>query len=394
MYDINGNVVQGAAGGSTSGRQKIDFIYRGGVINCRYAIDNAAAATTSRIIYEMPTGDSDRFRLLYAKGAGTTTSLVLEDGNLVEGDGLVYDDSAKTIVKKNGTWGNISLSTNEHLLLYNSKGNLSGELSKYCSFGSGNAGFPICDIDAEQISSTGSTQGIVMIDDTVFTCSHSADGHTDFAGKIGSKSHNIGHMNAPDYSSAKDMLIVGNGSKSYTLKMEGYIFPHFKSVFNSSTQIDFNAVDKIILDFTDDIFAGEYKAQLCWAYDDYVFMSTSDCRIIRKLKLATGTTQGAYGNYVPRGDNGHNGTFDVVGTWYNKKYDVVGGMIYRNGNVYFGVKGEYGIRKCILKSDGFFDSVYIRIKTLQGDMQGLALSGGYCYAYSDYKGWKFDEAKL
>ena len=267
-------------------------------------------------------------------------------------------------------------------------------LAPYCDYGTDNTGFYIKEIEAEQVDTRGSTQGIIVIDGTVYTCYHATDDHSLFDGKIGSKIHNICHMNAPEYNAENDMLIVGNGSKSYTLVMEGWIFPTWKTTFESATQLDINSLDKITLEFTDQVFDGEYKAQLCWGYDDYIFLATSDNRYIRKLQLCKGRTQGTYGAYVERTDGGYNGTYEIIGTWYSRTTDIIGGMVYHNGYIYFGVKGTYGIRKCLLKSDGFFDSEYIHIRNKEGDMQGIAIYNNEVYAYSDSSGYKFNTDML
>ena len=374
---------------SVTGRGETMFVLRSGKINIRRKIANALSSNT--ITYSFPTDDSDRVRRLFVyKHGGSMVSIDIPDGELEIHQALVYNASTNALETRTSQWGSMTCTTDEYILLFNALGNISGLLSQFCDYGSDNVGFPIKEVEAEEVSTTGSTQGIIVIDGTVYTCYHASDDHSSFDGKIGTKTHNICHMNAPEYNQEKDMLIVGNGSKDYALAMQGWIFPSWKTTFEGATQLDINSLDKITLDFTDELFSGEYKAQLCWGYDDYVFLATSDNRYIRKLKLCTGTTQGTYGTYVERTDGGYNGTYEIVGTWYSRTTDTIGGMLYHNGHIYFGVKGYYGIRKCLLKSNGFFDSEYIHIRTKEGDMQGIAIYNNEVYAYSDSSGYMFD----
>ena len=178
--------------------------------------------------------------------------------------------------------------------------------------------------------------------------------------------------------------------------MEGWRCPGWADVMAAGAQLDINTLDKITLTFPADVFPGEYKAQLCWAEPsgDHVFLATSDNRYIHKLLLHKGSSQGTYGTLVQRDDGDYNGTYDLVGTWHSRTTDIIGGMCYYKGAVYFGVKGSYGIRKCNLKSDGYFDCEYIYINGKVGDMQGLAIYNDEVYAYSDSRGYKFPLAEL
>lgn len=385
----NGEIGGGTAQVTVSGRGETMFALRSAKIKVRRKTDNASKSNT--IEYSIPTDDNDRVRRLFVyKSGGAMVYVEIPDGELETHQALIYNATTNTLTTKTSQWGSMVCSTDEYVLLFNALGNVSGLLAHYCDYGNDNVGFPIREIEADEIALTGSSQGIIVVDGTLYTCVHATDDHSLFDGQIGNKKHNICHMNAPVYSQDKDMLIVGNGSKSYDLAMQGWIFPSWKTTYENATQLDINTLDKITLDFTDALFSGEYKAQLCWAYDDYVFLATSDNRYIRKLKLCIGTTQGTYGTYVERTDGGYNGTYEIVGTWYSRTTDTIGGMLYHKGHVYFGVKGEYGIRKCLLKSDGFFDSEYIHIRTKVSDMQGIAIYNDKVYAYTDSRGYKFD----
>jgi hypothetical protein len=381
---------------TTTGRGMCTFHLRGGVVYVREAIANSSKS--NKLKYWFPTGDYDRYRRMFVKtiNGGYNNTLDLADGELENRYGLVYNMTTNTVEVRHDQWGAITCSANEYILLLNIDGKLTGVLAPYVDYGTDNTGFPIKTIEAEEVDTRGTTQGIIVINGTVYTCYHATDDHSAFDGKIGNLSHNICHMNAPEYNATKDALIVGNGSKSSTLAMEGWIFPGWAAVMAAGGQLDINTLDKITLTFPADVFPGEYKAQLCWAEPsgDNVFFATSDNRYIHKLLLHKGDSQGAYGTLVQRDDGGYNGTYDLVGTWYSRTTDIIGGMCYYKGAVYFGVKGSYGIRKCILKSDGYFDSEYIYINGKIGDMQGIAIYNDEVYAYSDSRGWKFSLVEL
>ncbi|MDK0666942.1 hypothetical protein P5F12_03855 [Clostridium perfringens] len=371
----------GELGGNSSvninGRGETIFILRSGEINIRNRIDNLANSST--IDYSFPTYDSDRVRRLFVyPSGGSMKTIDIPDGSLESHYALIYNSELNTLETKRSQWGSMGLNNNEYILLFNSLGNISGILSHHCNYGDDNKGFPIKSIEAEEYSSSGSTQGIFQVDGEIYKCYHATDDHSLFDGNINGKKHNICHMNALYYNQLKDMLIVGNGSKSYSLPMKGWIFPNWKNTYNTLEQLDINVIPKIELDFSQ--FQGEYKAQLCWGYDnsDIIYLATSDNRVIRKLKL----TKNQEGQYT--------GEYQVLKTYYSRTTDIIGGMLFYNGNLYFGVKGEYGIRKCILKSNGFFDSEYIQIENKIGDMQGLAIVNNFLYAYTDSKGYKFN----
>lgn len=374
--ELGGNSSGGNTNVNVNGRGQAIFVLRGANIEIRKTIENKPTSTT--FTYKFPTGDSDRLRkmFVYVSGGGMK-NIDIPDGRLESHQALVYNSRTNTLETRMSQWGSMKLDNDEYVLLFNALGNVSGILATYCDLGSDNVGFPIKAIEAVEVDSRGSTQGIFQVGGTIYTCYHASDDHSLFDGNINGKKHNICHMNAPYYNEKKDMLIVGNGSKSNELPMKGWIFTNWKNTYNNNEQLDINRIPKIELDFSR--FTGEYKAQLCWGYDntDIVYLATSDNRIIRKLKL------------LKSGDN-YNGKYEVLGTYYSSKIDIIGGMIFYNGYLYFGVKGEYGIRKCKLKSDGFFDSEYIQIDGKVGDMQGLAIVNNEMYAYTDTKGYKFN----
>ncbi|MCK1982241.1 MULTISPECIES: hypothetical protein [Peribacillus] len=403
---MNNGVLSATGGGggesvSVSGRGHAIFSLRGGVVNVKKDTD------TTKVNYSFPTLDTNRYRRLFVwKPSGTgNTSIDLADGTLEESDALIYNLTTNTVSIKNGSWGNVAVSQNEYLLLYNTLGIVGGLLSHYCVYGGDSLGIPVKELEGELISNTGSTQGTFIVGDNIYKCYHSNDEHTDFMNitavsktnpntTIKTITHNLGHMNAPDYSAVKDSLIVGNGSKSFTLLPKGWILPNFAALLVGTT-IDFNAVDKIELDFSQ--LVGEWKGQLCWGYgsSDIVYLFTNDNRILRKILLGKGTNNLGSGTFIEgSAATRYNGSYSILNTWYSRTVDTLGGMFFHEGYIYTGVKGANNIRKCIPLNNGYFDSEYRPILNATGDMQGVSISDGQVYAFTDYKGYKFSLGKL
>ena len=301
------------------------------------------------IKYTLPTLDSDRYRRLFCwTSAGGNKFIEIPDGTLLDNDGLVLDVSTMTLSVRNVSWGNVKVGTNEILLLYNTLGNIHGALAYCCVYGYDNVSIPVIEIETTEISNIGTTQGIFIIGDYIYKCKHSNDEHTDFANievanknspdtQVKTISHNIGHLNSPDYSIEKDSLIVGNGSKDYTLPLKGWIFKNFSSVVNGST-IDFNTIEKIELDFSQ---IEESKCQLCWGYDstDIIYMCTDDCRVIRKILLGKGSDNKGTGVFIEgAAESDYNGSYTILNTWISRQKDTHGGMIFYKGHLYIGVK--------------------------------------------------------
>jgi hypothetical protein len=397
----------GGSGGTTevsvSGRSYAIFSLRGAIINVRRETD---IPNEKRLYYTFPDLDTNRYRRLFVwTGAGANKTIDIPDGVLNDNDALVYDISANTLTIKNGAWGGVTTSQNEFLLLYNNLANIGGILSKYCSMGGDSLSVPVKEVEAELISNSGSTQGIFIIGSEIFKCVHSNDEHIDFANisvvtkenpntVVRTISHNLGHLNAPSYSQIKNALIVGNGSKSFTLQPKGWIIPNFSTVANGAT-IDFNTVDKIELDFTQ--FTTEWKGQLCWGYDstDIVYLMTNDNQILRKVKLGKGSENLGSGVFIEGTSvDRYNGSYAILNTLYSRVRDTMGGMFFYKGCIYTGVKGENNIRKCTPLTNGYFNTKYISLVSSTGDMQGITIDSGLVYAFTDYKGYKFNISEL
>lgn len=397
---INNGEIGGTTTATTTGRGYTITMIRGCEINIYEVPESKSSLTT--VAYTFPTGDTDRFRRMFVwTPSGGRNNIEIPDGTLSLNDALVYNFDSNILETRNGTWGNIPLANNEILLLYNSyNGLIGGALTPYIKYynPAGDA-IPIHDLEFEEVTETlGTSQGIIIIGDYMYHWGHSSDDRTTSLGMynkyalsdlntlLKTGSHNLGHMNSPSYCSVRDMMIVGNGSKIYdqtSYPMAGYIYKNFSAVMESDpSNIDHYSLDKIIIDLSQ--FTGEFKCQLCWGdpSTDYVYLMTCDNRIIRKLQLAKDES----GNYT--------GEYTVAGTWRTTLSGVNGGFTYCNGYLLSGVKGDYGIRKMELCTNGRIKETYIHPNNKNGAMQGLAIKDECLYAFTDGRGYKINVNKL
>lgn len=367
--------------------------------------------STSTISYTFPNVDTNRGRRMFIwTGAGQGRILDLPDGQLVVNEALIYNVSTNTTRIGTGSWGNVSVSTNEYILLYNSLGGKPvGLFDKYLKDDPDYSGIPVKEIEGIQVKSTGSVQGIMTMDNWVILTSHSNDEHTDFTGGMSflnkdtmlqefSITHNFGHMNAPYYNKEKDIFIVGNGSKSYTLTPKGWIVPNFSQRVQEARSIgrlDFHTVPKVELDFAH--LTTDFKGQMCWGADssDYIWLMTNDNTEFRKVLLGKGTNNLGLGTFI-EGVNAteYNGSYSIVKSYYSSVTDVMGGMLSYRGSIYTGIKGEYHIRKTTPLTNGYFESTYIIIPGMTGDIQGIAILDEDLYVFSDYRGFKIPLSEL
>lgn len=387
---------------AVNGRNYANFALRGSVIYIKKGFRTSA----NTLEYWIPPLDTDRYRRLFVWGAtGSRKSVHIQDGVLEADEGLIYNYTENTIVKRHGTWGNIAVSENEYLLLYNSLGRISGILSKYCITIGESLSIPIKELEVEEISETGSTQGIFIIEDKLFVTMHSNDEHTTYENitmknisdmkNVRTISHNFGHLNACDYSHQKDSLIVGNGSGNYSLPLKGWIIPNFKHLMETVDTLEFYETPKVELDFT---HIEESKCNMCWGYDstDIIYLFTNDNSKLRKIVLGKGDDDKGTGVFVSgASENEYNGSYEILDTWVSTQTDILGGMIFYKGYIYTGIKGNNRIRKCIPKTDGSFDSVYLPFR-VTGDMQGIHLDKAkeYFYAFSAFRGTRFNTTEL
>ena len=383
---------------STSGRGYCITMLRGCEINVYEVPESSSSMGT--MAYAFPIGDSDRLRRMYVwTPSGSCKYVEIPDGMLKYCDGLIYNFDTNSLEIRNATWGNVPVSNNEVVLLYNGfNGVVGGVLSVYVKeYNQLNAGIPVYDLEFENIESTGSAQGIFIHDGHLYTWSQSSDDRTSTLGsykkvslnnhaQVASGTHNLGHMNSPSYCSERDMLLVGNGSKLYdqtSFPMGGYIYTNFSNVLDANqSNIEHDSLEKVLIDLSQ--FTGEFKAQLCWGdpSTDYIYLMTCDNRIIRKLQLM-------------KNENGdYTGEYNVVGVWRTTQSNVNGGFKYYNGYLLSGIKGEYGIRKMELCSNGRIKDTYIHPNNKIGDMQGVDVFGEKLYAYTDSRGYSIDISKI
>lgn len=411
---IDNGEIGGNTTATTSGRGYVEIKLRGAMVTVELVEESTS--TPSRVKYSFPTGDSNRLRRMYAwTPSGGTKSIDLPDGTLALNEALIYNFDTNTTRTAINSWGNVSHANNEIVLLYNDcstdNGHLciGGALSPYIVTYEQPGGIPIREVPAELISTrgNGNSQGIFIIGERMYLWGHSSDDLETTEGgcivrnlndsNITDFKHFLGHMNAPSYSTTRDMMIVGNGSKLYdqtSLPMKGYICKNVKAVLEgmtSSSILRFSDMSAIELDFSQ--FTGEFKAQLCWGEDstDYVFLMTNEHRTIRKLRLGKGTNDLGNGTIIGNcGENDYNGTYEVIQIWRTEHSDVVGGFKFYNGCLYSGVKGDIGIRKMELCSNGHIQNSYIMPANKSGTMQGLDIVGDTMYAYTDSAGYKIN----
>ena len=398
---INNGEFGGTTTATTTGRGYAITMIKGCEINVYEVPESKSALTT--LAYTFPTGDTNRLRRLFVWSPnGARKNIDIPDGKLSLNDALIYNFDTNTVRIGNGSWGNVAVANNEILLLYNSYGGVAGgALAPYIRYYNPVGGaIPVYDLEFEIVSNAGNnlSQGMFIMDDYMYCWGHSSDDRTTTLGQyrkyaindlntvVAIGSHNLGHMNSPSYCPTRDMMIVGNGSKLYDQNgypMAGYIYKNFSNVMKGNpSNIVHNELDKITIDLSQ--FTGEFKCQLCWgdSSTDYVYLMTSENRIIRKLQL----TKDSSGNYT--------GEYKVVGTWRSTQADINGGFKYYNGYLLSGIKGDYGIRKMELCSNGRIKETYIHPNNKYGAMQGLDVYGDYLYAYTDGKGYRINISKI
>ena len=69
-------------------------------------------------------------------------------------------------------------------------------------------------------------------------------------------------------------------------------------------------------------------------------------------------------------------------------------MKYYKGRLYTGIKGDYGIRKMKLCSDGTIQNEYIHPNNMVRVMQGIDIYNSYMYAFTDTAGYKIIESDI
>jgi len=100
------------------------------------------------------------------------------------------------------------------------------------------------------------------------------------------------------------------------------------------------------------------KCNVIWTDEpNAAVMLTEDGTIVRKIRVATGTEQLEYGNYLPAGGGEPNGTWEVRETYrINGAYEVVQGAAWVKGKLVLGFgHGPMSVGVVTLQDDGYMD---------------------------------------
>lgn len=165
---------------------------------------------------------------------------------------------------------------------------------------------------------------------------YKVDFENNTATEVGSFTHNWGHVNSSAYNPWRDALICGNGSGSYTLMGQIFIFENASS-FKDRTQV--NRSEAVTIDIQE----WGYKANVVWGESnlgrgDICYVINNDAQNVRKLQLGMGANNLGSGVMLSgRNDNQFNGTYQVLGQWTLPRIDVVQGSNYENGALYIGL---------------------------------------------------------
>jgi lysophospholipase L1-like esterase len=244
-----------------------------------------------------------------------------------------------------------------HLTLLVNKGNklVGGMLFPYLQFDDKDDMPIIVPKSYNTFEFTGALSSIAFIGNECWFFQQTADDvHTATAGitrrdpnnnfaVLGSMTHNIGHMNTTDYNPSLDALIVGNGSKDYTLPMKGWIFTNVSS-WKTKTSIDWNTIPKVELDFTS---ISESKCQLVWGEHNFgkhnvVYLITDDNTKFKRIILGKGTTNLGRGVFsAGKSSSEYNGSWKIEQEW---KIQDGGGVnqdcTFYNGAIYSATNGR------------------------------------------------------
>lgn len=204
------------------------------------------------------------------------------------------------------------------------------------------------------------------------------------ATKVGSFNHNWGHVNSSAYNPLRDAIICGNGSGSYELMGQIFIFENASS-FKDRTEV--NRSEAITIDVQE----WGYKANVIWGeYNmgrgDICYVITNDAQNIRKLQLGMGSNNLGNGTMLSdKTDYQFNGTYQVLGTWTLPRIDVVQGSNYENGALYIGLGHNTAwYTKNYLNDDGSVTYKTYKEKFYNADgtqlycnMQGITVTDKY-----------------
>lgn len=152
--------------------------------------------------------------------------------------------------------------------------------------------------------------------------------------------HNLGHCNCIDYNKITKKLILGNGSSDTTTGiMKGWIINNFDQIIQNETDVNFETIDKIELDFT--WLADKYKCNLCWGEPNYgdnniCYLMQNDNRNISRVILGKGSEKLTKGVFVEgKSEDEFNGSYAILLTYELPQYiDVNQGAVLYNSKLY------------------------------------------------------------
>lgn len=382
-------------------------------------IENPEKKTTyAKNIYISMAGDYE----------GTTTfqNITETSFTLQKGDVLFYNTLTKQLVTRNvgggsGYLRDFNEDYNEILLAQNVNGKITnGAFLPYIEEYHRNYNLVVKAVSPYKWYDFGSTQGIVVIGNELWTCFHSNDEHTDFANNsiynketgehIKNLPHNLGHLNTLSYNSNNDSLLITNSSKSYALPPKLYILPN-ASQLSKQDRLDFNTIDKIELDVSY-LYneTGESKANPCWATNskdnNAIYIVTNDNKIVREIALGKGANQLEKGNFISgKGEEEYNGTFKEVRKWEQKDGRTVNaGLLFYKGVLYTAGRFDdrVGLYAYELTNNGNINthivSVWNSVDSSGGlwgsSGQGVCEDGDDIYFFTDSAGCRFKKWEL
>ena len=213
---------------------------------------------------------------------------------------------------------------------------------------------------------------------------YKVDFENNSATEVGSFTHNWGHVNSSAYNPWRDALICGNGSGSYDLMGQIFIFENASS-FKDRTQV--NRSEAVTINVQE----WGYKANVIWGESnmgrgDICYVITNDAQNVRKLQLGMGANNLGSGVMLgDRNDSQFNGTYQVLGEWTLPRIDVVQGSNYENGALYIGLGHDTAwYTKNHLHDDGFVTYETYKEKFYNADgsqlkcnMQGITVTDKY-----------------
>lgn len=398
-------------GGSTqvnvSGRSYALFTLRGGQI-----IVKKVGSSTTTLSYTFPNLDTNRHRRLFVwKGGSGTAYIDIPDGTLLADQALVYDLSTNTLTTKTGTFGNVTLSVNEFLLLYNNLGILGGILSKYVSKGDTLKEEEV--ITPKNYTATNFTgyavQTLTFIGNELWAFDKDID--TSQANvidpvtfqKIKGIPHTLGYWNSGDCNDAIDAIVQGNGTGTAQYTDNKVRVYYSVSTWSALTTLTPETVDFIDIDLFELNASGDNdaKVQACWGdhnlgNHNIVYIVTNDGRTIRKLMLGKGTNNLGSGIFTSglTADR-FNGTYKVLNVW---SQDDGGGnvqdIVYHNGAIYNASKisiDDKGVvvlkHKLLLNGNiektkfyiPFYDNTTGNLVATMGSGEGTTIKDGVLY---------------